>query len=76
MNLITWKQEIYINFKYFQDTEFFHSFEGDRGSFGLLFVNSNEAQIFYKIVTEKLESIVDSKWPEKSEKKGEAKIKK
>ena len=51
-----WSQEIYLDFKYNRDKEYFHSFEGDKGIFGILFADTDEADKFYEILMEELES--------------------
>ncbi|CCF59276.1 hypothetical protein KAFR_0G02420 [Kazachstania africana CBS 2517] len=49
-NGIIWDQELYVNFQYYQDRTFFHSFEIEECYVGLLFVDTNEASHFLKRV--------------------------
>lgn len=54
-NSLNWSQEIYLDFNCRQDNENFYSFEGDKGMYGILFANSQEAQEFYEILCDCLE---------------------
>lgn len=47
---IIWDQELYINFQYYQDRTFFHTFEIEDCYAGLLFVDIKEAEHFLKRV--------------------------
>ncbi|KAK5961456.1 actin-binding protein LAS17 PWA37_001317 [Arxiozyma heterogenica] len=47
---IIWDQELYINFQYYQDRTFFHTFEIEDCYVGLLFVDIKEAEHFLKRV--------------------------
>ena len=51
-----WSQEIYLDFKYYKEKEYFHSFEGDKGMFGILFADTNEADEFYETLMVELET--------------------
>lgn len=50
-----WEQELYVDFKYYRDTDLFHSFEADEGMVGFLFADEEDADKFYSAVTEQLE---------------------
>ncbi|SSD62119.1 uncharacterized protein SCODWIG_03881 [Saccharomycodes ludwigii] len=50
---VIWDQELYINFEYFQDRTFFHTFELEDCMAGLLFEDIGEAQHFYKRVVKR-----------------------
>nr|CAI6782368.1 ADM_HP1_G0048260.mRNA.1.CDS.1 [Saccharomyces cerevisiae] len=47
---VIWDQELYVNFEYYQDRTFFHTFEMEECFAGLLFVDINEASHFLKRV--------------------------
>ena len=47
---IIWDQELYINFQYYQDRTFFHTFEIEDCYVGLLFIDIKEAEHFLKRV--------------------------
>lgn len=55
---MAWNQEIYLNFKYFQENDRFHSFEGDTGIIGFLFISTEDSEIFYTAVMDQLEKTV------------------
>lgn len=68
-----WSQEIYLDFKYHRDMECFHSFEGDKGMFGILFADTNEADNFYETIITELEIYtVSEKMPAKSRSKSKS----
>ncbi|CUM56163.1 uncharacterized protein AC631_01493 [Debaryomyces fabryi] len=48
---VIWDQELYIDFEYYQDRKFFHTFEIEDCLVGLLFEDTNDASHFYKRVT-------------------------
>lgn len=48
---VLWDQELYIDFEYYQDRKFFHTFEIEDCLVGLLFEDTNDASHFYKRVT-------------------------
>lgn len=50
---VLWDQELYVDFKYYQDRTFFHSFELENCLAGLLFEDKSEAAHFYKRVTQR-----------------------
>ncbi|CCD24585.1 actin-binding protein LAS17 NDAI_0D02710 [Naumovozyma dairenensis CBS 421] len=47
---VLWDQELYVNFEYYQDRTFFHTFELEECFAGLLFVDIHEAAHFLKRV--------------------------
>lgn len=47
---VLWDQELYVNFQYFQDRTFFHTFEIEDCYVGLLFIDIREAEHFLKRV--------------------------
>ena len=47
---IIWDQELYVNFQYYQDRTFFHTFEIENCFVGLLFIDIKEAEHFLKRV--------------------------
>lgn len=49
-NGVLWDQELYVNFEYYQDRTFFHSFEMEECFAGLLFDDLGEASHFLKRV--------------------------
>jgi len=57
-NDTTWSQEVYVNFEYFRCGGLFHSFEGDSGVYGILFVSSKDSEEFFDVVTEQLKKTV------------------
>lgn len=68
-----WSQEIYLDFKYNRDKEYFHSFEGDKGMFGILFADVNEADKFYEILMAELEAYTAAiKMPSKTKTKSKS----
>lgn len=50
---VLWDQELYVDFKYYQDRTFFHSFELEECLAGLLFEDKSEAAHFFKRVTQR-----------------------
>lgn len=72
---LEWSQEIYLDFKFHQDSENFYSFEGDKGMFGILFADSQEAQEFYEVVCKYLEGYtVEEKMPKNTSKSSKSSI--
>lgn len=62
----TWTHELYLDFKYHRESENFHSFEGDKGTFGILFADADEAEDFYAAVLGSVKGYtVDEKMPKK-----------
>lgn len=50
---VLWDQELYVDFQYFQDRSFFHSFELETCFAGFLFADEAEAAAFFKKVQHK-----------------------
>lgn len=50
---VIWDQELCVNFEYHKDRTFFHSFEMDNFTAGLLFEDTSEANHFFKRVSSK-----------------------
>lgn len=48
---VIWDQELYVDFEYYQDRKFFHTFEIEDCMVGLLFEDTNDATHFHKRVT-------------------------
>ncbi|KAI8988725.1 hypothetical protein BDB01DRAFT_782942 [Pilobolus umbonatus] len=71
---VIWEQELYEGFEYIKDLPFFHTFDTDSYFAGLEFVDTNEADIFYKKLIAKQSSMKDNSGGMKGSSKKKDKI--